>query len=204
VEELDAGWLFGHGSPCWPWAAIVIVLCAAILLTPRFVAAEKLLVFAAASLTDVLRELGKSFEKTGHDTVTFNFGGSSDLARQITAGAPADVFFSADSARMEELEKAGLVDRGERRNVLSNALVIVIPTDADHHHHAARPGSSHDCPANPSRAAGIARKYLESLNLWDGIRTGGATLDMRAALAAVEAGTPMRDAPHRDAAISKR
>src|SRR6185369_15022584 len=83
-----------------PMRRAVIAFCAALLFVPRPVWAEELLVFAAASLTDVLRDLGASYEKTSHDTVTFNFGASGDLARQITAGAPADVFFSADAARM--------------------------------------------------------------------------------------------------------
>ena len=98
---------------------------AALLLLPHRAAADDILVFAAASLTDVLRELGAPYEQSSHDQVAFNFGASSDLARQITAGAPADVFFSADVARMEELERASLVDRAERRNLLSNVLVIV-------------------------------------------------------------------------------
>src|SRR5262249_49982255 len=100
-------------------------LAALLLLPPRPAAADEVLVFAAAGLTAPLQQLGAAHERAAHDQVTFNFGASSALARQITAGAPADVFFSADVARMEELEKASLVERSERRNVLSNTLVIV-------------------------------------------------------------------------------
>ena len=83
--------------------------------------------YAAASLTDALTELARTFEKeTGHEVV-FNFGGSSDLARQIKAGAPADVFFSADKAQMDGLQAAGLVRAQDRVDVLSNVLVVVVP-----------------------------------------------------------------------------
>src|SRR2546428_321063 len=92
--------------------------------------AEEVLVFAAASLTESLQEIGKTFgEKTG-TAVGFSFGASSDLARQIRAGAPADVFFSADTAKMDALEKAGLVRHADRRELLSNRLVVVVPSSS--------------------------------------------------------------------------
>jgi len=64
-----------------------------------------LLVFAAASLTESLQEIGKAYEEKSGGKVQFSFGASSDLARQIEAGAPADVFFSADTPKMDGLEK---------------------------------------------------------------------------------------------------
>jgi molybdate transport system substrate-binding protein len=174
-------------------------ILAALLLLPPAVAADEVLVFAAASLTDVLQELGTAYERSAHDHVTFNFGASSDLARQITAGAPADVFFSADVARMEELEKAGLMERTERRNVLSNTLVIVTPADAKTvlSQPADLKGVDRIALANPeSVPAGVyAKSYLESLGLWDALEAKVVpTLDVRAALAAVEGG-------HADAGI---
>ena len=174
-------------------------ILAALLLLPPAVAADEVLVFAAASLTDVLQELGTAYERSAHDHVTFNFGASSDLARQITAGAPADVFFSADVARMEELERASLVERMERRNVLSNTLVIVTPADAKTvlSQPADLKGVEHIALANPdSVPAGVyAKSYLESLGLWDALEAKVVpTLDVRAALAAVEGG-------HADAGI---
>jgi len=66
--------------------------------------AEELLVFAAASLTESLEEIGKACEAKTGAAGRFSFGASSDLARQIQAGAPADVFFSADTAKMDALE----------------------------------------------------------------------------------------------------
>src|SRR5512141_1993313 len=88
------------------------------------------LVFAAASLTDALTEVGKAWEKSGEERIAFNFASSSTLARQIREGAPADLFLSADEAQMDGLETAGLIMPGTRRSVLSNTLVVVIPTDS--------------------------------------------------------------------------
>ena len=88
-----------------------------------------LLVFAAASLTDSLKEIGRSYRAQTGDTVGWTFGSSSFLSRQIEEGAQADVFFSADEAKMDVLEKQGLVVAGTRASLLSNSLVIVVGSD---------------------------------------------------------------------------
>ena len=82
----------------------------AILMTlPLFkAAAADLHVFAAASLADALKEIAAGFEKESGLHATLNFGGSSLLARQIEKGASADVFVSADEAKMDQLQKNGL------------------------------------------------------------------------------------------------
>jgi molybdate transport system substrate-binding protein len=87
-----------------------------------------LTVFAAASLTDVFTDLGERFEadRPGLD-VQFNFAGSSALATQITQGAPADVFASADEAQMARVTDAGLA--GEAELFASNRLVLAFPRD---------------------------------------------------------------------------
>lgn len=155
--------------------------------------AAELLVFAAASLTDAMTELGKALEQRSGDTVRFSFGASSDLARQIQAGAPADVFFSADSARMDQLEQAGFVDEADRRDVLSNDLVVIVPADAK----TTITGPAdlakldHLVLANPdSVPAGVyARTWLQSLGFWDRVKDKVVpAVDARAALAAVDAG----------------
>jgi len=160
------------------------------LVAPRSAAAEKLLVFAAASLTDAMRELGQSYEKDSGQKIDFNFGGSNDLARQIKAGAPADVFFSADVAQMDALVDAGLVSAGERRNVLSNTLVVIVPKDsaANVRGPADLAKFEHIAVANPDAVpVGVyTRKYLEGLGLWDGVKPRIVpTLDVRATLALV-------------------
>ena len=83
----------------------------AILMTlPLFkAAASDLHVFAATSLADALREIAAEFEKESGLHATLNFGGSSLLARQIEKAASTDVFVSADEAKMDQLQKNGLV-----------------------------------------------------------------------------------------------
>jgi molybdate transport system substrate-binding protein len=73
--------------------------------------AAQITVFAAASLTDSLKEIATAYEKQSGDKVSFNFAASSLLARQIEESAPADIFFSADEARMDGLERKGLIDK---------------------------------------------------------------------------------------------
>lgn len=88
-------------------------------------APEKLVVFAAASLKPAFAEIGQQFksENTG-SSVDFEFAGSSELATQLTQGATADVFASADTAQMGTVAKAGLL-AGNPTNFASNTLVIV-------------------------------------------------------------------------------
>ena len=87
-------------------------------------------VFAAASLTNALTELAEAWKAQSGDTVSLNFGASNLLARQIAEGAPADLFLSADEAKMDRLEKAKLLLAGTRRSLLSNTLAIVVPADS--------------------------------------------------------------------------
>ena len=76
-----------------------------------------------------MKEIGAAYEKESGDKLQFNFGASNTLARQIVEGAPADLFLSADEAKMDGLEKKGLLLTGTRRSLLSNSLVIVVPSD---------------------------------------------------------------------------
>ena len=84
-------------------------------------------VFAAASLTGVFSQLGEQLEAENEGlTVQFNFAGSSALATQLTQGAPADVFASADPAQMAAVTDAGLVE-GEPEVFAGNVLQIAVP-----------------------------------------------------------------------------
>jgi molybdate transport system substrate-binding protein len=86
-----------------------------------------LTVFAAASLTGVFTDLGNRLEKDNPGlTVRFNFAGSSALATQLTQGAPADVFASADQAQMDVVTKAGL-QKADPRVFTQNVLEIAVP-----------------------------------------------------------------------------
>lgn len=87
--------------------------------------ADQVVVFAAASMKTALDEVAAGFEaETGHD-VTISYAGSNALAQQIIQGAPADIFVSAAANWMDEVEKAGLVAEGGRRDLLGNSLVLI-------------------------------------------------------------------------------
>ncbi|WP_420753002.1 molybdate ABC transporter substrate-binding protein [Rhodococcus sp. O3] len=87
--------------------------------------AETVTVFAAASLKAPFTQLGTLFESAHPgSTVEFAFAGSSDLVAQITQGAPADIFASADTANMDKAVEAGVVS-GDPANFATNTLTIV-------------------------------------------------------------------------------
>lgn len=171
--------------------------------------AEEVLVFGAASLTESLQEIGKAFEVKTGAAVRFSFGASSDLARQIQAGAPADVFFSADTAKMDALERAGIVRRADRREFLTNQLVVVVPGASSRRIAGAKDLTklSRLALADPEAVpAGIyARKWLEAERVWTEVKPKVVpTLDVRAALAAVESEAVDAGIVYRtDATISK-
>lgn len=172
--------------------------------------AENPTVFAAASLTDALEDIGRAYERETGRKIDFDFGGSSDLARQIEAGAPADVFFSAGEAQMNGLVDAGLVKAADTQNVLSSSLVVVVPkgSTATVRGPADLAGFERVALANPDAVpVGVyTRKYLEGLGLWEKVKPRIVpTVDARAALAAVadehaDAGVVYRT----DAAISPK
>jgi molybdate transport system substrate-binding protein len=85
------------------------------------------LVFDAASLTEVVDELDKGFTTRGHVEVKSSPAASSALAKQIEAGATADVFFSADQEWMDYLDQRKLLKPGSRHNVVENRLVLIAP-----------------------------------------------------------------------------
>lgn len=87
-------------------------------------------VFAAASLTDVLEEVGRAYTASTRVPVRFSFAASSALARQIESGAPAEVFVSADQDWMDHLATRHLIQRATRVDVVTNALVLVAPADS--------------------------------------------------------------------------
>ncbi len=167
-------------------------------------------VSAAASLADVLKEIDAAFEKSTGTKVELNLGASSALARQIEEGAPSDVFFSADLAKMDGLEKKGLIDVSTREAQLSNSLVVVEPSDS-----TLKITSGKDLAAVTKIAladpkavpAGVyAKAWLEKLGLWAEAEPKiVATENVRAALAAVESGNVDAGVVYKtDAAISKK
>lgn len=106
-------------------AGLALLLVAAC--TPARDEARGPLVLAASSLQDALSEVGQSWMSNGHPEPVLSFAATSALARQIEAGAPADLFVSADEQWMDDLQAKGLIRANSRRDLLGNALVIVAP-----------------------------------------------------------------------------
>lgn len=170
------------------------------------VSAEEVVVFGAASLGEVLGEAASRFEAETGTKVVLNLAGSNVLARQIEAGAPADVFFSADEALMEQLVDAGSVEPTSVLALLSNRLVVIVPADEGPASQEQGPGflagafvkriALADPEAVP--AGRYAKEWLVHRGLWEKVRGRVIpTGNVRAALAAVAAG-------HADAGIVYR
>lgn len=99
-----------------------------LLLAASFTQAADIKVSAAASLTDVMTELSRIYEKSNAGVVIkTSYAGSSTLAKQIENGAPADVFISADRDWADYLEKRGLLTSESRKDLLINDLVLISP-----------------------------------------------------------------------------
>jgi molybdate transport system substrate-binding protein len=94
-------------------------------------AQTELTISAAASLKDVVVEIETVYQRS-HAKITFanNLGSSGTLAAQIVQGAPVDLFISAATGPMDEVEKNGLIIAGTRRNLLRNTLVLIAPLDS--------------------------------------------------------------------------
>lgn len=177
-------------------AAPGFILCACLAVLSRPAGAgDDLKVYAAASLTNALTEISAAYEKA-HDVGVRNvYAASSTLARQIEAGAPAQVFISADQKWMDYLQDRGHLQPGTRRNLLGNTLVLIAPRGKGM---AVTMAPGFDLPAafngklctgDPdSVPAGIyARQGLQKLGWWNALkgRVVG-TDDVRTALAFVE------------------
>jgi molybdate transport system substrate-binding protein len=91
---------------------------------------QTVLVFGAASLTNVLDDLSQAFTAKTKVPVKASYAASSVLAKQIEAGAPADVFFSADLEWADYLEQRKLLKPGSRHDVVGNRLVLIAPADS--------------------------------------------------------------------------
>jgi molybdate transport system substrate-binding protein len=174
--------------------------------------AANLNIYAAASLADALKAIAQTYEPASGDKLLFNLAASSALALQIKNGAPADVFFSADEAKMNDLAKSGLIAPDTRRTLLSNTLVIVVNADG-----GAAVASPDDLAkssigrialAEPQTVpAGIyAKEWLQKSGLWKKIIDKIVpTENVRACLAAVEAGNADAGIVYKtDALISKK
>jgi len=191
---------------------LTLAVIALLSLHAATIRAGEITVSAAASLTDALKAIGANYEKQDGDKVAFNFGASSMLERQIEEGAPADIFFSADEAKMDALAAKDLIVKESRKSLLSNTLVIVTSADS-----TLKILSPLDLTGNNVRRIALAdpkavpagvysKAFLEKEKLWSQIEPKVVPVDnVRAALAAVESGNIEVGMVFKtDAAISKK
>jgi molybdate transport system substrate-binding protein len=177
-------------------------------------AAASLVVFAAASLTDALQELGDDFTKSSGIAVKFSFAASSTLARQMENGAPADVFLSADVEWMDYLQARNLIQTETRRDLLGNRLVLIAPA-ASALSLTIEPGFAlADALGKGRLATGdpdsvpvgrYARAALKSLGVWNSVENRLVRADnVRAAMAFVDRGeAPLGIVYKTDALVDK-
>jgi molybdate transport system substrate-binding protein len=157
-----------------------------------------LIVFAAASLTNALQELGDGFTKDSSIAVKFSFAASSALARQIENGAPADVFFSADIEWRDYLVTRKLIQVATRHDMLGNHLVLVAPADSKivlkigpHFALAKTLGTGRLATGDPDSVpvGRYAREALTTLCVWNEVEARLVRADsVRSALAFVDRG----------------
>lgn len=157
-----------------------------------------LTIFAAASLVDVLTALAAPFEKAHGAHVEISAAASSALARQIEAGARADVFVSADQAWMDYLAERQLIEPSTRRDVAGNTLVLVAPAASDVRVELTRGVDLAAALGDGRLAVGevgtvpagrYARSALIALGAWEGVKDRLASTDnVRSALAFVARG----------------
>ncbi|WP_392562882.1 molybdate ABC transporter substrate-binding protein [Orbus sturtevantii] len=104
----------------------IIFAISTLLMSLSATASEKVLVFAAASLTNAMQDISALYKTAHQDSeIIFSFASSSVLARQIEQGAPADIFMSADQKWMNYLIDAGLAKN--KQTLLKNSLVLIAP-----------------------------------------------------------------------------
>jgi molybdate transport system substrate-binding protein len=157
-----------------------------------------LTVFAAASLRESLDEQVRKFQGETGISIVVAYGASSALAKQIEAGAPADVFISADLEWMDYLDGRKLLAPGSRANLLSNRLVLIAPASSrstlkigPNFGLAAALGADKLAMANPDAvpAGKYGKHALETLGVWASVeRQVARTENVRVALALVSRG----------------
>jgi len=191
----------------------LLALC--LVLAPLAARAQELTVFAAASLTDAMKDVSAQWAQAGHPPLRLSFGSSSTLARQIEQAAPANLFASADLKWMDYLADKKLIVPETRKDLLSNDVVLVVPADKPQHVIIAKGfdilgllgPNGRIATGDPKHVPiGIyAEQALRKLGMWDAVEPRLArTEDVRAALLLVERGeAPAGIVYATDAAASK-
>jgi molybdate transport system substrate-binding protein len=109
---------------------IILIFFVGLVFVPEIMAQStyEITISAAISLKNAFEDIGKIFkERNPGGRLLFNFGGSGDLARQIEAGAPVDVFASAAEKEMDDLDHKDMIIKGTRKDFAWNRVVLIIP-----------------------------------------------------------------------------
>jgi molybdate transport system substrate-binding protein len=142
VRNGDSGWSLHHmpksetgalrpGSAVMTAGAFAASLALVLALSQPAAAQDKsITVFAAASMTNIVRDLNAILERNTGIKATGSYASSAALARQIEQGAPADIFISADIPWMNYLQERNLIRKKTRFNLASNRLVLIAPKDS--------------------------------------------------------------------------
>jgi molybdate transport system substrate-binding protein len=202
---------------CWKNLKIVAIIMLLMGISGTVLAAsETLTVFAAASTTNAVTEIGGIFSQRNHISFRPSFASSSTLAKQIENGAPTDIYLSANVKWMNYLEEKQMIETGTRIDLLSNRIVLIVPVDSSVNRIQIAPGfdllkiigDSRLSMGDPDHVpAGIyGKQALESLGAWTPIENHVArSKDVRAALVLVERGeTPIGLVYATDAAITEK
>lgn len=192
------------------------LVCISLFFAAVTVRAEKITVFAAASLTDAMLRIYQSYTDRTGDKLILSFAASSTLARQIAAGAPADIYISANKKWMNWLDEREMIASAKRHDLLGNALVLIAPENSSlkpfrfttqTNLSALLGEKGYLALGDPDHVpAGIyAKQALLSLGQWKHLEAHLAYAnDVRAALALVEhEEAPLGIVYATDAAISK-
>ena len=160
-------------------AALLVALLLVWILPPSASGQNRpIVVGAAISLKESFNELGGIYEHRTGTKVTFTFGSSGELEKQIEAGAPVDVFASAAEKEMDELQAKNLIDRATRADFARNALVLVVPVSSklqvQSFSDLEKPGVTKIAIGNPQTvpAGQYAQQLLRNMQIW-------ATIDSR-------------------------
>lgn len=183
--------------------SIMMMVCIGMGIFPCIPVADasesELVVFAAASTTNAVTEVGEIFAARNLGHIKTSFASSSTLAKQIASGAPVDVYISANKKWMDFLEEKNLLAPGSRFDLLSNRIVLIVPNNS----HLKPVTLAPDFPlaglldgerlsiGDPEHVpAGIyGKQALQTLAIWDSVKDHLAPMkDVRAALTLVERG----------------
>ncbi len=181
-----------------------IKLCAALMLlcaiaTPALAQTKPgPVIFAAASMKTALDQIAAAWQAKTGETLAISYASSGVLAKQIEAGAPADLFVSADLKWMDYLDKAGALKPGTRETLLGNTLVLVAPADSKIDlvitkgfdlSKALGDGKLAVCTVASCPAGIYGKEALETLGIWNAVEPKLAQADnVRGALLLVARG----------------